>query len=287
MTSDDRVARYYDSNTRRFLLVGGGKGTYAIHRELWGPGVASVTQAADHINQLLAREIRDLVRPAPLILDMGCGVGGTVLRLAEILPESRLHGITISPRQYELAERLAEERGLQARCTFTLGDFQVAHLSLEADAIVAVEAFVHSQALEDFFRNATRHLRQGGHLILVDDFLSTDTQHMAERHVRLVQDFKTGWRVPSVCSVDACLSVARSCGLVPAKDVDLTSLIRPGRARDRLIAVLSPLFRAAGLMGLPFFGNMIGGNALQTGIREGFLQYHMLVLTRASPGVGV
>jgi hypothetical protein len=34
------------------------------------------------------------------------------------------------------------------------------------------------------------------------------------------------------------------------------------------------------LVGIPFFGNMIGGNALQMGLRGGYLKYHMLVLRK-------
>jgi hypothetical protein len=47
-----------------------------------------------------------------------------------------------------------------------------------------------------------------------------------------------------------------------------------------LIAVVAPLFERLGLAGVPFFGNMIGGNALQIGLREGLLRYRMLSFRR-------
>ena len=47
-----------------------------------------------------------------------------------------------------------------------------------------------------------------------------------------------------------------------------------------LIAGLAPLFRGLRLVGVPFFGNMIGGDALQRGLRRGDFSYRMLVWRR-------
>ncbi len=144
MASSDRVARYYDRNTLRFLWVGA-RGSYAIHRQLWGPGVGSVRDAANYLDVLIAKEIGALIEVEDLaILDIGCGVGGTLFHLAHTFPRSRLHGITISQRQYEIANRLRSERGLDGRCRFTQGDFDTMALGAKADAVVAVESFVHS-----------------------------------------------------------------------------------------------------------------------------------------------
>jgi hypothetical protein len=43
---------------------------------------------------------------------------------------------------------------------------------------------------------------------------------------------------------------------------------------------LRPLFARLGLARRPFFGNIIGGGALQVGLREGFIRYQLLVLRR-------
>ena len=47
MNSD--VAGYYESNTRRFLRVDRGRRVHSMHRELWGSGVTTPTEAADHV----------------------------------------------------------------------------------------------------------------------------------------------------------------------------------------------------------------------------------------------
>jgi SAM-dependent methyltransferase len=288
------VARYYDRNTLRFLLVGSGRGVYAMHRELWGPGVANARDASDYVHRLLADEIAGhltrrtgaAANSGPTVLDFGCGVGGTLFHLAARFPVAQLTGITVSARQVEIARRLAERRGLADRCSFRLGDFQTADLGLLADAVVAVESFAHSEGATAFAVNAARHLRPEGTLLLVDDFLAFETDALDERRRAWVDRFRAGWRVPAICTAERFVREASAQGLVLERRLDLTPLVRPGsRARDHLSAAVSPLLERLGLARIPFCGNVIGGNALQVGLREGFLSHEFLILRKGSPGV--
>lgn len=281
MPTDD-VACYYDRNTRRFLLVGSGRGRHNLHRELWAPGVGSASEAAGHINKVIGDHIAEIELGAEVgILDFGCGVGGTLFHLAERFPTARLGGITVSRRQVEIGERLATKLGYSDRCTFSLGDFQVADLGLRADVIVAVESFVHSDDAGAFLANAARHLRSGGRLIIADDFLALGKDSLDARQRAWVDHFIAGWRVPSVCTTSSLVAEAENHGLTAERVDDLTSLTRPGsRPRDRLTAVVSPLLARLGLGRIPFCGNLIGGNALQVGLREGFIRYRLVVLRR-------
>lgn len=283
-TWTDEVADYYDRNSGRFLLVGNGRRAHSMHRELWGPGVRSARDAAAHVDDLVADEIGDRVsRPDPVVVDFGCGVGGTLFHLAERFPGARLSGITVSRRQRTVAERLIRRNGLQGRCSVALGDFQTADLDVRADAVIAIESFVHSESAGAFLGNAAAHLGSGGHLVVVDDFLASEPEALSPRQLGVVDRFRAGWRVPSVCTVDTFVRVGEGHGLEPVKILDLTSLTRPGsRARDRLVGALSPLLARLGLVRVPFYANMIGGDALQTGLREGFLRYRLLVLRRVA-----
>ena len=278
MPSDD-VAHYYDRNTRRFLMIGSGRVGHTMHRELWGPGIGSAREAADHINHVVADEIAGLdLGSQPTIVDFGSGVGGTLFHLAERFPTARLSGITVSRRQVEIAERLTRDLGYSDRCSISLGDFQTADLQLRADVIVAVESFVHSDSRDAFLANASRHLGQGGHLIIADDFLVSEKDSLGADQRLRVDQFQAGWHVPAVCTAESLIEAAAKHGFGADKSVDLTSLTRPGgRVRDRLTAALSPLMVRLGLGGIPFFGNLIGGNALQIGLRDGFLHYRLLV----------
>lgn len=279
------IARYYDSNTSRFLAFGRGGESHGIHRELWGPGVATAEDASRYVNVLIEREIREAGLSEPMtVLDMGCGVGGTTFHLAHRFSVSRFVGITISRRQHDIATRLGIGLGVGERCRFVLGDFEAEGLDVQAHAAVAVESFAHASSPRAFLAAAARHLRGGGTLIVVDDFLASAEPPAGKRARRRIRELESGWRLSSLGSVGTLRAAAEREGLDVVKDRDLTSLVRLGRPRDRLIAVLAPVARRLGLVRLPFFGNLIGGNALQIGLREGFLEYRLIVL-RKKPAV--
>jgi len=286
ITASD-VADYYDRNTRRFLFMGGGAPSF--HRALWAPGVTSAQEAVEHIDHLVAEEIAPIVdggarSDPPTIVDFGCGVGGTLFRLAERFSHARFTGVTVSAKQAAVAERLARDRRLAGRCSFSLGDFQTIDLGVRADALLAIESFVHSASPETFVASAARHLRVGGLLLVVDDFLTAEVASLTYRQRIAVDELRAGWRIPALCTVDRFVAAAAAQHLHPVRSTDLTPLTRPGsRLRDRLTAAVSPLAAGLGLERMPFWGNVIGGHALQVGLRDGFVTYRMLVLEK-TPG---
>ena len=279
----DRIARYYDRNTARFLLVGGSGRSHALHRQLWGEGVTSTEGASSYIHRLIEGVVREGHRTdAPVILDMGCGVGGTLFHLAEAFPQGRVVGITISPKQHGVAERLATSRKLGERCRFVLGDFESTETGAIADVVVAIESFAHSKSAPDFFAAATLQLAADGILLIADDFLAEDVGELDAPAQWQVEDLRAGWGLPALGTVGACARIAEERGLYLDGNTDLTGLIRLGRPRDRAIALLCPLIRRLGLHDVPFFGNMIGGNALQNGLRDGLLTYRLLRFRRGA-----
>jgi len=56
------------------------------------------------------------------ILDVGCGAGWAVVKLAESYPDPTVVGIDIEPVSVQLADKLVHERGLSDRCKIILGD---------------------------------------------------------------------------------------------------------------------------------------------------------------------
>ena len=287
MSTRENVARYYDRNTRRFIRFGGGAGALAIHRELWGPGVGSAAAAKRYVNGLIADEISSAREEAPSVVDLGCGVGGTLFDLADRFPAGRMHGVTISRAQHEMASAWAARLGLADRCSFQVGDFHDLELRATepengSDAVIAVESFAHSSNPAAFFRTAARMLGPAGRLILVDDFLAVPRAALEPSDADLVDRFEQGWRLGTLLAAEGATNAARAAGLRPTGDRDLTPLVRLGRPRDRAIAVVAPVLDRLGLVDVPFCGNMIGGNALQRGLRRGVLSYRMLTFATRS-----
>lgn len=121
--------------------------------------------AAERLCQLVcdAAGIQDGMR----VLDVGCGLGGTIASLNERFEHLDLVGLNIDPRQLAWAEqRIKPARNNRIR--WVEGD--ACRLSYDGafDAVLAVECIFHFPSRHDFFAGAARALVPGGKLALSD-----------------------------------------------------------------------------------------------------------------------
>ena len=105
-----------------------------------------------------------------LVLDVGCGFGGTIAFLNERFDAMQLLGVNIDPRQLDRAKRLvlplkhntiAFQEGDACALPFPDASF---------DRVLAVECIFHFPSRETFFQEACRVLKPGG-LLTLSDFL--------------------------------------------------------------------------------------------------------------------
>lgn len=265
---------YYDRNTALFLRIGAGGRAHALHRGLWGPGVGDAREAARHVHRLIAEHIRSkLAREPRIILDLGCGVGGTLFDLAGDFPDSRLVGVTVSPRQAGMARDIAGSLGLGDRCRFVEADFEQVRLGIPADVLIALESYTHATRPESFFKTCAEHLAEGGRLIVVDDFLAREPDSTDPEGRRLIETFRKGWDLPALGTLEQFDALAGAAGFVRRSTRNLSSLIRTNRPRDRLVRWSAPIAQRLRLGAHPFWSNVIGGNALNAAIRSERVTY--------------
>ncbi len=268
-----RVRDYYDRNTASFLRWGQGAKQRVIHRAVWGPGVHTRAQAFAWVHARIARELPTPREGALRLLDLGCGVGASLLALAA--PGRTLEGITASPRQ---AESARVELRAQAGAEVHVGDFcKAARSASDVDLAWAIESFVHGRDPDAFFDHVATRLRPGARFVLVDDCLGRAPRSRAE--ALLLQRFRRGWRVSSLLRPEALVHLAARHGLRACSDERWTPWLELGRPRDRAIRLL-----VRGLGGLklrhPRWGNLEGGDALQSCLRRGLLEYRCLVFEK-------
>lgn len=281
----DRVADYYDANTRRFLRFGENSNSAAIHRCVWMPDAATTADAADMVNRLVLDRLRGNV-PANegRILDLGCGVGATMVRLATAL-DAHVTGVTISPVQADLAARRFEAEELTERCHVLCADFAELPPEPRYHAMVGIESVVHSPSLVDLITSLAARLQPGGRIVLCDDWMTEKDRELPARK-RCLEQFRAGWRTGALHTVAEFAAMSERAGLRLLGDLDLTPYLRLGRPRDRVIDLV--VSASGALPGMrdrmverPFWANMIGGSALQAGLSRRWLEYRLLVLERA------
>lgn len=279
------IADYYDNNTRRFLSRGQNAGSHNIHQPLWPSTVHNLQEAVNYSNSLVLRElqsIRGASPQAPLqVLDLGCGVGASLLYLSEACASpTAFLGITISKLQVEIAQAEAAKRGSRT-CTFVCGDFEDLSAVPPTHLAYAIEAFVHARNAACFFKEVARSLLPGGKLIIIDDILTERAlSGLTTREEAWLADFRSGWMASSLLSEASIATLAVEAGLHVQESENLTPYMRIGRPRDKLIGVAR---RIAGryMRRSLYLRALCGGYAKQQCLKTGLVEYRRLVLVRS------
>lgn len=275
------VSDYYDRNTAWFLRLGGRARSGSLHRAVWGPGVRSRRQALGYVDDLVAGVLDEHVAAAgtlPHVVDLGCGVGGTAVRLA-CARELRVTGLTASAVQVQGARARAARHGVAARCRFLQRDLGALHDLGPAHMACAIESLSHVGDRARVLAALARCLRPGGCLVVCDDFETPAATRDPARRARWLGRFRRGWRLEGLTRVADLADLAARHGLALVEDRDLTPFLRLHGE-----ALLQPL-HALGTLPLrsSLLDGFAGGAAGQRCLKEGWVEYRFLVLRRQDP----
>ncbi|TVQ24206.1 MAG: class I SAM-dependent methyltransferase [Spirochaetaceae bacterium] len=268
------VGRYYDRAGSLFLRFGRGGESGSIHRPVWAPGVRHLRDAVTFVNRQLLMCMQEV--QAADVLDLGCGVGGTIAYL-RARQNARYTGITLSRAQADEANRRLRltDRPDDADSKILQGDF-AAMDSLEApagtyDFLYAVESMVHLASVDTFFASAARYGRSDSTLIVIDDFQKRFPFEGSVRYRRF-QTYTWGWRVPSVVSFDELVLAAGRHGYSLEEFRDWTAYVSAHGIRDYLLRGFVPVLRL-GSRYSEWCRSMVGGDALKRLLREEVVGY--------------
>jgi cyclopropane fatty-acyl-phospholipid synthase-like methyltransferase len=266
----EAVRRYYDANTRLFLLADLG-GVGAIHRQVWAPGTRTTAEAASHVHERVA----SFLPRGEKVIDLGCGVGATS-RFLERRLAADVTGVTLSPVQAAAAAKAAGG----STCTFLVRNY----LSLQGlgpfSGAVAIESFSHAADASRFFASVASVLTPGAVLCVCDDFLAPG-QHgrgSAARFARL----RRGWHFASFDTAQRAIAAAAAHGFTLRAREDFTAhlRLRPRWQVDLLARAERVLRRLPFIGASSFVDNWEGGTALQECEHRGESTYELLIFTR-------
>jgi tocopherol O-methyltransferase len=182
----------------------------------------------DLIEELLAWSGDFNTNPPQTILDVGCGIGGSSLYLAEKFG-ARVTGITLSPVQANRAKERARAAGLQDRT-----DFRVANaLSMpfddnSFDFVWSLESGEHMPDKAKFLQECYRVLKPGGKLMLatwchrptnIEPLSSNENQHL--------QEIYRVYCLPYVISLPAYTEIVEQCGFKDLRVDDWSTAVEP------------------------------------------------------------
>lgn len=272
------VRRYYEENTERFERFGQGRGTGAIHRSVRAAAGDRDQNNFRTLERMILRRLRRVGSGDGKVhvLDLGCGVGASMIYLAEHAPIAAT-GVTLSGLQAKLARERIAERGLTERVQCLEGSYLELPESVRvAQLAFSIEAFIHGPDPAAFFEAAARYVAPGGLLLIFDDFLSERAAgRLSPRDARVLREVREGWLANSLVTVKQASELASQAGFALETNDDLTPRLELGRPRDHAIALVVAVGRHLPLRGYRF-RSLLGGSALQVGLRRGLLEFRCL-----------
>lgn len=271
------VATYYDrlgrwNRVARAIGYGGGSSALTVHRALSDPragGRATFSRLHDVVVEHLP------AMRSPRVLDAGCGLGGTMLALAERL-DATCTGLTLSGSQAEVANRMASQRGRAAQVHALVQSYDDPPGG-PFDLVVAIESLAHSPDPSVSVRALASVLSPGGYLVIVDDMPEPAAAASPD-----LATFKAGWQAPVLWPASKFVEAFPVFGLDCLVDADLTAAVRPRSAAA--VACLIGLNRAARTLPFPALRQVLdshrGGLALERLTSARLVRYRLLIARR-------
>lgn len=175
------------------------------------------------------------IQDGAVILDIGCGLGGTLRMLNERHCGTRLIGVNIDPRQLAVAQRLtALNRNSFEWITADAAAF--ARPDLSCDTLLSIEAMFHFPDMFGFLQAVASVLRPGGRAVISTILLSAEGQADLGLSVAVVTRGYAPWPLPDL-TLPQLLGWIDEAGLDLIATEDMAKAVAP---TFNLIAVTPP-----------------------------------------------
>lgn len=228
------VDRYYDEYTESTYLEGWdpehlhlGIFDAATDREYdQDPGLA-LAHRKSAVRRMTMHVIESArIDGADVVLDAGCGVGGTALLVAATFGCTVI-GLNLNRKQIDIASRRTEDQGLAGQVTYQICDCSQA-LPLpdgSVDVILNIESACHYSNRSRFLVECARVLRPGGRLAATD-LMAADGLSPADR-VQHIRPVEAAWFLSDIESPTSYQRLLHQAGLAVIHSELFEDAIRP------------------------------------------------------------
>jgi tocopherol O-methyltransferase len=220
-----QIRQFYDASSNLWEQIWGEH----MHHGYYGPDGSEKKDRRqaqiDLIEELLQWAE---VQTAENILDVGCGIGGSSLYLANKF-NATATGITLSPVQATRATQRAEDAFLSGRTEFQVANAQAMPFADNSfDLVWSLESGEHMPDKTKFLQECYRVLKPGGKLIIVtwchrpthDSPLTADEQKHLQNIYRV-------YCLPYVISLPEYEAIARQLPLNHLRTADWSTAVAP------------------------------------------------------------
>jgi cyclopropane fatty-acyl-phospholipid synthase-like methyltransferase len=177
---------YYDIYSKIYLEIWGNYDNLSLHCGYYDNGeeVQSHDESIIKMNRFIANLAQ--IKESDLILDAGCGVGGSSIWFAKNY-RARFVGISLSEKEVNVAKKFAKQKFIE-NVDFKVMDYHNMNFSSGTfDIVLAVESICYSFKKSKFLDECFRLLKTCGKIVITDCFhtdnLMTNQQRKALERV--------------------------------------------------------------------------------------------------------
>jgi len=235
VVSADDVRAYYDSEQAAYSRYWS---PTALHYGFWYDDTDSLADAIVNTDKY-AVEILE-INSEDVVLDAGCGVGGTAQFVAE-KTGARVEGITLSPVQLKIATDRTVGLLTSGRLRFSQQDYSCTTFADGAfTKVVAIESVCHADDKLRFLVEAYRTMKPGGKIAIIDFFSTFDVADAVSR--KLYAGLLDGWVMPNLATYETFTKMMSKVGFVEIYFKDMLQHVWPSIEKiDRLSLLAYPL----------------------------------------------
>lgn len=191
------IENYYDQTEVHYRMHWKLEEGMGLHYGIWDDTTKNLAAAVLNSNYRLMT--LGEIQPTDLVLDAGCGIGGSSVYLAKNMG-CRVQGITLSEKQVKTATDLAARKGVGDKVQFSQQDYTATRFPDNTfDIAWCIESMETATDKTLFFKEMSRVLKPGGKILIADIFKPQSYDMSREQDM---QTMLNGWAMSDILSID-------------------------------------------------------------------------------------